>query len=272
MSHFQLMPLRIFNNKIWNVLKVIIDPQNDLFKLAKEQAKLKSKFTMASSQSGKVRDNETKYQRQLMGCMAEIYADEFLKEFLLEFELNYLFSILRYDNVRTDGYKSAANEFDLKMVASFIKQSYTIECRSSIVFNRSLENAIEQFDIIGPYSSTAKEGEKYCHIYIRPLFEVVTSEQKNYTSNDFEKLISAGFINLYIAGGCFRSDMIEKGYQKSMKQNETNYRVVKLTEGFDAIEFKEQLKERIKIIIQRQNSSLKPGDGSQAIAKRDLII
>jgi hypothetical protein len=32
------------------------------------------------------------------------------------------------------------------------------------------------------------------------------------------------------------------------------------------------LKERIKIIIQRQNSSLKPGDGIEAIAKRDLII
>jgi hypothetical protein len=242
------LELQLFNGRKWNVAKALIDLSGDLFKLALEEAKLKCEYTMAYSQSGKLRDKETKYQRQLMGCLAEIYTEEFFKEFLLENYLNETYFIQRYDNVRTDGFKSAANEYDLKMVHSVSGKWYTIECRSSIAHNRNLIKAIEQFDIIGPYSSSAKGEEKYCSIYIRPLYELIFSEQLNYDPNDFEKLICKGAINLYIAGGCFRKEMMKNGYQKSMKQNNTNYRVLKLINGFDAVHFKKELSERISLL------------------------
>lgn len=248
MSYFSSLELRLFKGQVWNVSKALIDTGGDLFLLAREQAKLKCKFTMSFSQSGKVRSAETKYQRQLMGCLAEIYAEEFFKEFLVENQLNETYFIQRYDNVRTDGFKSGANEYDLKMVHFVSGKSYIIECRSSIAHNRSLLNAIEQFDIIGPYSSSAKGEEKYCPIYIRPLYEVIFSEQLHYDPDDFEKLISRGAINLYIAGGCFRKEMMKNGYQKSMKQSNTHYHVVKLTNGFDAFHFKKELNERIALL------------------------
>ncbi|HEV2832330.1 MAG TPA: hypothetical protein VGW31_10165 [Hanamia sp.] len=248
MSYFSSLELRLFNGRTWNVAKAFVDPGGNLFTLALEQAKRKSEYTMAYSQSGKLRDKETKYQQQLMGCLAEIYAEEFFKEFLLENKLNEIYFIQRYDNVRTDGFKSAANEYDLKMVHFVSGKWYTIECRSSIAHNRNLIKAIEQFDIIGPYSSSAKEEEKYCSIYIRPLYELIFSEQLNYDPNNFKKLICKGAINLYIAGGCFRKEMMKNGYQKSMKQNNTNYRVVKLINGFDAVQFKKELSERISLL------------------------
>ena len=83
MSYFFFQELKLFNGSVWNVAKALIDPSGDLFKLALEQAKLKCEYTMAYSQSGKLRDKETKYQRQLMGCLAEIYAEEFFKDTLL---------------------------------------------------------------------------------------------------------------------------------------------------------------------------------------------
>ncbi|MEO5651009.1 MAG: hypothetical protein ABIR03_13950 [Ginsengibacter sp.] len=248
MSYFSFLELKLFNGRVWNVAKALIDPHGDLFALAMKQAKLKCEFTMSFSQSGELRSRETKYQRQLMGCLAEIYSEEFLKEFLVENKLDKTYFIQRYDNVRTDGFRSAANEYDLKMIHFVSGKSYTIECRSSIAHNRSLINAIEQFDIIGPYSSSAKGEEKYCSVYIRPLYEVIFPEQLHYNPDDFEKKISMGAINLYIAGGCFRKEMMKDGYQKSMKQNNTNYRVVKLINGFDSLHFKRELNERISLL------------------------
>ena len=138
MNQFAYLKLQLFNNQIWNVAKALIEPSGKLFQLAVEQARLKSHFTMASSQSGKLRNDETKYQRQLMGCLAEIYAEEYLNELLNENNLNNDFFVQRYDNVRTDGFKSAANEYDLKICHRVAKKSYLIEFRSSIVCNRSI--------------------------------------------------------------------------------------------------------------------------------------
>lgn len=247
MSHFEYRELQLSGRK-WHVAKALIDPKGYWPQLAKEQAALKSKYTMPYSQAGILRDAETKYQRQFMGCLAEMYAELFLNECLQEWELDKKYFIRRHDNVRTDGFKSPVNEYDLELVHSGNGKSYKIECRSSVVHNRSLEKAVEQFDIIGPYTSSAKGGESYSHIYIRPLYEVIPGEQEKYQPNHFENLIARGFIHLYIAGGCFRKDMIEKGYQKSMKQGNTSYCVVKLLNGYDALNFKKEMKERILLI------------------------
>ena len=252
MSIFEYKELELATRK-WRVAKVLPDPAEDLFQLAKQQARLKSKYTMPYSQAGIVRDAETKYQRQFMGCLAEIYAEQFLKECLQEWQFEEKYFIRRYDNVRTDGFKSPANEYDLQLVDAANATAYKIECRSSVAYDRSLQKALEQYDIIGPYSSSAKEAESYSHIYIRPLYEVVNAEQKNYNANHFEKLITDGAILFYIAGGCFRKDMIEKGYRKSMQQGNTYYRVVKLTEGYDAVNFKNELRSKIEWINEKKN-------------------
>jgi hypothetical protein len=57
MSHLVSLKFQLFNNKIWNIAKAIINPSGPLFQLASEQAKLKSQHTMASSQSGIVRND-----------------------------------------------------------------------------------------------------------------------------------------------------------------------------------------------------------------------
>ncbi|MDP4284677.1 MAG: hypothetical protein Q8891_09645 [Bacteroidota bacterium] len=245
MIHFVYLKFQLINNQFWQAAKAIINPRGPLFELAREQAKMKSKFTMSSSQSGIPRNDETKYQRQFMGSLAEIYVEAYLNELLTERNLKNHFLVQRYDNVRTDGFKSAINEYDLKIVNKKTRQDFTIESRSSIAYNRSIIKAIEQFDIIGPYSSTAKGNEKYNDFYIRPLYEVARKEQANYKANNFEKLVSSGAINLYIAGGCLKKDMLEKSYQKSMSQNNTLYTVVKIIKGYDAIKFKTELTNKI---------------------------
>lgn len=247
MSYFKYHEVQLSEKK-WNVAKILLDPAAREVTLAKMQAAEKSKYTMPYSQAGVIRDDKTKYQRQFMGCLAEIFAQQYLNECLVEYGFDKKYFIRRYDDIRTDGFKIAADEYDLHLVNSETAACYKIECRSSVVYNRSLEKAIEGFDIIGPYSSSAKENESYSHIYIRPLYEVIAEEQKNYDANDFEKLILNGGINCYIAGGCFRKDMLEKGYQKSMQQRDTTYRVVKLTKGYDASDFKKELKKRISLL------------------------
>lgn len=245
MNYFTNLKFRLYNQQIWNVSRALIDPAGMLFQLAVEQAKLKSQFTMRSSQSGKLRDAETKYQRQLMGSLAEMYAEQYLNELLSENQLDDRYLVHRYDDVRTDGFRTASNEYDLKILNRVTQKSYLVESRSSIAYNRSILKAIEQFDIIGPYSSVAKGEEKYNDFYVRPLYAVEPSEQSSYLSNHFENLIKRGLIHLYISGGCLKKQMIEKGYQKSMGQSNTRYRVVKLLQGFDATEFKKEMKEKI---------------------------
>lgn len=247
MSNFEKYEVQLSGRK-WNMAKVLLSPDAHELALARKQATEKSKYTMPYSQAGVVRDDKTKFQRQFMGCLAEIFSQQYLDECLVENGYDKKYFIRRYDDVRTDGFKNAADEYDLHLVHSRTGMSYKIECRSSVVYNRSLLKAIEEFDIIGPYSSSAKESESYSHIYIRPLYEVIAEQQKNYDPNDFEKLIVNGGIHLYIAGGCFRKDMIEKGYQKSMRQGDTRYQVVKLTNGYDAVDFKNELKERISLL------------------------
>lgn len=246
-NNFENYAVQLSDRK-WNVAKVLLSATDNELILAKKQANEKSKYTMPFSQAGVLRDDKTKFQRQFMGCLAEIFSKHYLNEFLIENGHDKNYFIRRYDDVRKDGFKNAANEYDLHLVHSRTGVSYKIECRSSVAYNRSIEKAIEEFDIIGPYSSSAKGNEKYSHIYIRPLYEVIAKEQKNYNPDNFERLISNGGIRLYILGGCFRKDMIEKGYQKSMRQRDTRYHVVKLTNGYDAVDFKNELKTRISLL------------------------
>ncbi|MDQ2718193.1 MAG: hypothetical protein M3Z26_00325 [Bacteroidota bacterium] len=192
---------------------------------------------MNASQAGMARSPELKYQMQLMGILAEIFSQIYLTEIIESANLADQWKVNRYDDVRTDGFKSAANEYDIKFLKVDGSKAFKAESRSSIAHNRTLKMAIEQFDIIGPYSSAVKYGEGAVDSFIRPLYEFLPFTSQRYLPSNFERHLKAGEISLYIVAGCTKKEMIEKGYNKSMNQSGTLYRVVKILNGFDVKKF-----------------------------------
>ncbi|HET7116612.1 MAG TPA: hypothetical protein VFI29_08985 [Hanamia sp.] len=246
MSHFIYYNLTLCNGMKWKIAKANIDFNSALYAKAVSQAKMKSQFTMDASQAGKYRSPELKYQMQLMGILAEIFAHEYLSEIISNADLSRHWKVIRYDDVRTDGFKSPANEYDIIIQSVNAAKEYKVESRSSIARDRSLKNAIEQFDIIGPYSSLAKQGEAFADFFIRPLYEFIPFASEKYLQSDFEKHLKKDEIKLYLVAGCTKKEMIEKGYNKSMKQNGSLYRVVKIVFGLDLEKFKNVLIEDLK--------------------------
>jgi len=229
--------INLSNNEIWVILECKIDITSAIYNKAINQAKEKALHTMNASQSGSYRSPEMKFQRQFMGCLAEIYVQEYLKKIFIDNNLENDWKVIRYDDVRTDGFKSAENEYDIKVVNCHTSETFLVESRSSIIKDRSLLKGIEQFDIIGNYVSSVKSNEKLNDFYVRPLYLNKDYEKIKYSDLNFEKLVSSNSILLYIVGGCSKSDMITKGYNKSMLQGGTNYRVVKILNGFDSNKF-----------------------------------
>ncbi len=245
MSHFNYHSITLNNGAKWEIAKAIIDFNSQLYAKATSQSKQKSQFTMDASQSGKKRSPELKFQMQLMGILAEIYLQEYLIEIIAAGNLSGHWKVIRYDDIRTDGFKSPANEYDIK-IQSVNGTEYKVESRSSIAHNRNLKTAIEQFDIIGPYSSIAKSDEGLADFFIRPLYEFLPFASQKYLPGNFEKHLKAQEIKLHIVAGCTKKDMIEKGYNKSMNQSGTLYRVVKITDGFDAKSFNKVTTDALK--------------------------
>lgn len=246
MSHFIYYNLTLCNGMKWKIAKANIDFNSALYAKAVSQAKMKSQFTMDASQAGKYRSPELKYQMQLMGILAEIFAHEYLSEIISNADLSRHWKVIRYDDVRTDGFKSPANEYDIIIQSVNAPKEYKVESRSSIARDRSLKNAIEQFDIIGPYSSLAKQGEGFADFFIRPLYEFIPFASEKYLQSDFEKHLKEDEIKLYLVAGCTKKEMIEKGYNKSMKQDGSLYRVVKIVFGLDLEKFSNILMEDLK--------------------------
>lgn len=245
MSRFKFIQIELQSNKPWIVAQAIIEIDGSLYSKAKLQAQQKSLYTMNASQCGVDRTPEMKYQRQLMGSLAEIYVQEYLNELLALNNLDKHWTVVRYDDVRTDGFKSPRNEYDIKIVNKNCDQYFTVETRSSIAKDRSLASGIESFDIIGPYISVAKGNEKYNDIYIRPLYTYSHYRVEPYSPIKFEEFLRGGLISLFIVAGCFKNDMITKGYNKNMHQGSTNYRVVRIVDSNDISKFSEQLLLRI---------------------------
>jgi hypothetical protein len=199
---------------------------------------------MNAGQSGAYRSSELKFQMQLMGTVAEIYCQEYLKSIFEEYKKDNEYDVIRYDDVRTDGFKSPENEYDIRIINKNSSLYYNVESRSSIAHNRDFETALKQFDIIGPYTSVVKHEEKLNDFYLRPLYEYTAAS--NYLPSNFEKHLKNKEIKLYIVAGCSKEDMIKKGYDKSMNQSNTNYRVVKITNAFDAVQFKTLISTMLK--------------------------
>jgi hypothetical protein len=229
------------NSGEWLTLKVTFN--QDEFERACKQAELKSQFTMAAGQDGKAREGATKFQKQLMGILAEIACQSFLFA-ILDFNRNLKgkWEVFRYDDVRTDGFKSSKNEYDIRVrKIDNSNEYYEVESRSSITYDRDFKVGLENFDIIGPYSSTAKSGEHANYIYLRPLYRYLDFKESPYQPLEFEKLMSNGRIELYLVAGCTSEDMESKGYDKSMQQSGTKYRAVKISDALDIIKFSEEI-------------------------------
>lgn len=227
----------------WTIANVIfteLDIQH-----ASEQATKKSRFTMNADQAGNNRTSLIKYQRQLMGILAEIGCKAYLEDILSEYDD---ITVERYDDVRTDEFKSPKGEYDIKILIRSNNIEIIVESRSSITHNKSLLYGIENYDIIGPYSSVAKSQEKDNNLYLRPLYSYIHFERGDYYDNDFDKLLSSQEVSLHIVAGCsnFRMCNPKASKLKNMGQYGTLYRVVPIQNASDARKFAIGLTELIK--------------------------
>ena len=235
---FKLESLTIKKGAEWQIYKCEIDFESELYKKAVEQSELKAKYTRNESQSGSQRNEITKYQNQLRGTIAEIYCQYYLKQVLP----SDVFDILRYDDIRTDGFKSPKNEFDIKIVNKQNQKEFTVESRSSVTYKRTLLEAINNYDIIGYYKSTMKTSEKPNDFYLRPLYD----NKRLYKNEEFETNLKNGNISLYIVAGCHISNLKAKGYDSSMGQGNTTYRVIKIADTYDVMAFEKRLHQYLK--------------------------
>ena len=233
MSHFNYQQVTLNNGAKWEIAEALIDFNGELYAKSIAQSKKKSQHTMHASQAGKYRSPELKFQMQHMGILGEIYVQEYLKEIIAAANLSEQWKVVRYDDVRTDDFRSAANEYDLKIQTENTARQLTVESRSSIVHDRHFKTAIEHFDIIGSYSSIAKNAEELADFFIRPLYEFIPFATAKYFPGNFEKHLKKEEIKLYIVAGCARKDMIAKGYNGSMNQAGSLYRLLKIANGFD---------------------------------------
>ena len=143
-----------------------------------------------------------------MGCLAEIGVQSYLTQILADNNLQTIWEVRRYDDIRTDGFSSAAGEWDLRIHKLQDNSFLSVECRSSMMHNRSLVNGLATCNIIGPYASVAKSGESYKDIYFLPLFAFLDHSTETYEPLNFERLLIAGRVTMHLVGGCL--EMLSK--------------------------------------------------------------
>jgi len=235
------------NNTHWSVLKVSIDIDSELYRMALIQSKKKSEFTMNPSQSGNYRSPEIKFNMQLQGVLAEIACQYYLKKVLKNNNLDLTWDVLRYDDVRTDGFKSPLNEYDIKIYnREFPSKFVLIESRSSITYNISFLEGLNQYDVIGPYSSNVKFMENSNDVYLRPLYEFNKYCSIKYSKLDFEKHFRSGNIILHLVSGCTAKELFKDGFKKSMNQGSTIYNVLPIINSTDIIKFQSKIKKLLE--------------------------
>jgi hypothetical protein len=231
----------------WSVIRAEIDFASEQYTIAVEQATKKSQCTMEASQSGAKRDQVVKYNMQLMGIVAEIACKSYLEKIVQDNKLSDLWKVVRYDDVRTDNFKSPENEYDLKLnQVQESEEGFYVESRSSITYDRSFQEGLENYDIIGPYTSIAKVGEDTNDIYLRPLYEYVNFKNKDYTKEHFEALLKDRKIILYLVAGCTKQELEKMGIVKSMGQGASKYKVLPIIKSLDIIDFQTTISNLLK--------------------------
>lgn len=185
-------------------------------------AENKSKFTMNYNQNGEIRTQQTKFNNQLQGCLAEIGIQQYLT--------NLGFHVVRYDEIRTDNFKSLKGEFDLKIILPN-EQELFIESRSSKFYDiYSMPNQ----PIIGKYQNQVKQHEKDNDLFFKSLFYI---RDKNRSLLD-NLNVKRSFI---ISGGCTLQDFKQHGYIGNLGQNNTKYNLLKITKENEMNNFEKTL-------------------------------
>ena len=229
------------SGKRWKTYQSIIDIDSDLYKKVKSQAEKKIHFSPNASQGGSYRSLDIKYQNQLRGGLAEAYSKILIEEYA--HNKSRKIKVERYDDVLTSTtgftYETIKGEYDIKVFVG--NNTKILESRSSVSHSISISDAIERYDTIGRYTSLSKPDESNNDYYIRPLYEYVDYRKKNFYKLDFETLLKNDKIKLHFVGGTDFNLMKEKGYNKSMGQGSTSYRVVKILKGYTIDEFLDKL-------------------------------
>jgi hypothetical protein len=233
MKNFIKHHFLLANGIRWATFKAQIDLHSNEFQRLKLQAQEKAKYTMAASQSGAHRSFTAKYENQLRGCLAEAYSKLLIEEYAADAGKN--IRVVRYDDVRTDGFKSATDEFDLKVIVE--GNTKLLEARSSVVHDRRFEVGLENFDIIGPYVSKAKAAEKLNDYYIRPLYAYANYARGDFYQQKLEDLVRHGSVALHFVGGTDLEKLHISGYSKSMGQGATSYSVMPILQGYAVEDF-----------------------------------
>ncbi|MBF0897566.1 MAG: hypothetical protein HXK58_04650 [Campylobacter concisus] len=218
---------------IFNVLKVNFDFNSILKSIV--QSLIKSEYTMDANQNTSSRLRSKKFDKQLEGILGEIAVALYLKQFISCKEKGGCpIDVIRYDDVRQDGFKSSKGEFDIKIVTKSLKE-FKLEIRTSVNYKYPLnEDTLKKLDTICGYTNSKKQNESDSDFYIRPLFQV-----KNYDSNlDLDHIhildmILDKKIELYIIGGVDQETILKKGKTKTMGQSNTEYNTVAIIDGYD---------------------------------------
>ncbi|MCI9081618.1 MAG: hypothetical protein HFI70_04740 [Lachnospiraceae bacterium] len=219
----------LINGREFHIVEFV--PVNSILNNCHKIAVEKARYTRDEGQDAKTREPARKVINQFKGIMAETAIHIFLNR-ECGFSLD---CISRWDLVRPD-FKSAENEYDIKVNEG--GREFCIESRSSSSYRTSLEEFMQEYDIIGKYTNAVKRQEKKSDLYIRPVFQY---ENPNMTKKEYQKAvgdtyqdISENSLKLFLVAAAGKEEMYgSKGYYKNMGQGSTRYRCIKIRNAHD---------------------------------------
>lgn len=229
-NFFEERRIVVDNKEFWYL---VCNIDLSIMKCAMELAKEKTKFTMDQNQASIPRDEITKLQKCCQGILAEMFVHFLLVE-------RYGFTVLRYDLERSS-FVYSTDEYDLKILVS--NSCYEVESRSSNVHHQSVANFISRDVIIGPYVNSIKKIEELADFHFRPIYmpDFSPFEYKDGKYIYSQKMIN-GDVELVITGVATKYDFIKYGYEKSLGQRGTTYKVVDAKTIGDIYEMDEKFK------------------------------
>lgn len=110
---FELTPIKVGTHDEFTVARVVFN--DDAILKSLRQSYLKSRHTNAGSQNGASRPRSKKFDKQLEGILGEIAAEHYVQQ-LLAIPEGAGVTVHRYDDVRTDDFKSPKGEYDLRIL------------------------------------------------------------------------------------------------------------------------------------------------------------
>jgi hypothetical protein len=249
----------------FRLIKGILDPQVPLSQQLIQQAvqkALSTNFNKVDS-GGRVRSEEEKRFKSIIGCLSELCMFCILKYFSRSLNKDKTSSRVE---IQLDNSSTSLDQIDIfikKYLPDRSVKHYTFELRSSLPFKDIKSTICGNFDVLGPYYNAIKKSEKSKDFYGRLLFDLETKKYPQYyiynnnridyratTTNILKnvyfdqnyRLIHP--LILYFVGGATHSMMVDPSisYYGKMSndtfQNEQGwFRKIKIYKALDAISF-----------------------------------